>query len=94
MTVFLTRRAEKNYGAIKAQIRSKWGEKTAEEFVLKTDEFFNLLKAHPAMGQVEKDEIRGFQLTPQTRVLYRTKGEKIIVLALFDVRQNPNKRFT
>ena len=38
MTVFLTRRAEKNYDAIKAHIRRKWGEKTAEEFILKTDE--------------------------------------------------------
>lgn len=93
MTVFLTRRAEKNYDAIKERIRNEWGEKTAKEFTLKTDEFFNLLKAYPAMGQIEKDEIRGFQLTPQTRVLYRTKGERIIVLALFDVRQNPKKKF-
>lgn len=74
MTIFLTRRAEKNYEAIKAHIRNKWGEKTAEEFALKTDEFFNLLKVHPAMGQIERDEIRGFQLTPQTRILYRSRG--------------------
>ena len=94
MTVFLTRRAEKNYDAIKARIRKKWGEKTAEEFTLKADEFFNLLKAFPAMGQIEKDEIRGFQLTRQTRILYRTKGDLIIILALFDVRQDPKKKLT
>jgi plasmid stabilization system protein ParE len=94
MTVFLTRRAEKNYDAIKGHIRKKWGERTAEEFALKADEFFNLLKTYPAMGQIEKDDIRGFQLTPQARILYRTKGEKIINLALFDVRQNPGKKFT
>jgi len=94
MTVFLTRRAEKNYDAIKERIRKRWGEKTAEEFTLKTDEFFNLLKAYPAMGQIEKDEIRGFQLTPQTRILYRTKGDLIIILALFDVRRNPKKKIT
>lgn len=94
MTVFLTRRAEKNYDTIKEHIKRKWGEKTADEFALKTDEFFNLLKAHPAIGQIEKDEIRGFQLTPQTRILYRTKGDLMIILALFDVRQNPKKKFT
>ncbi|MEX2231176.1 MAG: type II toxin-antitoxin system RelE/ParE family toxin [Cyclobacteriaceae bacterium] len=93
MTVVLTRRAEKNYDAIKEYIRKEWGEKTAEEFTLKTDEFFNLLKAYPAMGQIEKDEIRGFQLTPHTRILYRTKGERIIILALFDVRQDPKNKF-
>jgi hypothetical protein len=69
------------------------GETTAKEFTRKTDEFFNLLKGYPAMGQIEKDEIRGFQLTPQTRILYRTRGEKIIILGFFDVRQNPKKKF-
>jgi hypothetical protein len=33
-------------------------------------------------------------LTPQTRVLYRTKGEKTIILALFEVRQNPKRKLT
>lgn len=60
MTVFLTRRAEKNYDAIKERIRKRWGEKTAEEFTLKTDEFFNLLKAYPAMGQIERTILEAF----------------------------------
>ena len=93
MDVFLTRRAEKNYDAIKRYIKVERGEKTAEEFVRKTDELFHLLKGYPAIGEIEKDDIRGFQLTPQTRILYRTKGSKIIVLAFFDVRQNPGKKF-
>lgn len=41
------------------------------------------------MGQVEEKEIRGFQITPQTRILYRLKGDKIIILSFFDVRQSP-----
>jgi len=45
------------------------------------------------MGQTEKDDIKGFQLSSQTRILYRIKKEKIIVLAFFDVRQNPKKKF-
>jgi hypothetical protein len=44
------------------------------------------------MGQVEKNDIRGFQLSPQTRMLYRIRDEKIIIIAFFDVRQNPNKK--
>jgi hypothetical protein len=44
------------------------------------------------MGQVEKDDIRGFQLSPQTRILYRIRDEKIIILSFFDVRQNPTKK--
>lgn len=93
MKIFLTRRAERNYQVIKEYIKNEWGDKTAGEFVLKTDELFNLLKAYPSMGQIEKDDIRGFQLSPHTRILYRIKEDKIVVLAFFDVRQNPKKKF-
>ena len=44
------------------------------------------------MGQIEKDDIRGFQLSPQTRILYRVKKEKIIILAFFAVKTNPKKK--
>jgi plasmid stabilization system protein ParE len=93
MKIFLTRRAEQNYDSIKAYIKQEWGEKTVGEFIQKTDELFNLLKNFPAIGQIEKDDIRGFQLSPQTRILYRTKKERIVILAFFDVRQNPKKKF-
>jgi plasmid stabilization system protein ParE len=93
MKILFTRRAERNYDAIRDYIRKEFGEKTAAQFVQKADEFFNLLKHYPNMGQVEKDDIRGFQLSPQTRILYRVKGEKIAILAFFDVRQNPKKKF-
>jgi plasmid stabilization system protein ParE len=82
MKIFLTRRAERNYDSIKDYIKQEWRDKTAGEFVQKTDELFNLLKIYPSMGQLEKDDIRGFQLSPHTRVLYRIKENKIVVLAL------------
>lgn len=60
MIVFLTRRAKRNYDAIKEYIAREWGERTADEFGKKTDELFRLLKGYPRMGQIEKDDIRGF----------------------------------
>lgn len=45
------------------------------------------------MGQVENGNTRGFQLTRQTRLLYTVRDEKIIILAFFDVRQDPTKKF-
>lgn len=46
------------------------------------------------MGSLEVPEkaIRGFQFTKQTRIFYRIKGNQIIILTLFDVRQNPDKK--
>ena len=92
MQVFVTARAEKNFDSIVDHIKQKWGEKTAKEFIQKVDEIFKLLKAYPLMGQVENNDIRGFQLSRQTRVLYRIRDNKVIVLAFFDVRQDPNKK--
>jgi plasmid stabilization system protein ParE len=92
MQVFVTPRAERNFDSIIDYIKQKWGERTAKQFVQKTDEIFKLLKNYPLMGQVEKDDIRGFQLSPQTRILYRIRDERIIILAFFDVRQDPKKK--
>ena len=92
MKVFLTRRAERNYNSIKEYITKEWGQKTAEAFVNKADETFHLLESFPNMGPVESNDIRGFRLSRQTRILYRVKEQKIIVLSLFDVRQDPKKK--
>jgi plasmid stabilization system protein ParE len=67
MQVFVTPRFENNFDSIVDYIRNKWGERTAKQFVLKTDEIFKLLQNFPTMGQTENGEIRGFQLTRQTR---------------------------
>ena len=92
MKVLLTRRAERNFNSIKEYITKEWGQKTAEAFVNKADETFQLLESFPNMGPVESKDIRGFQLSRQTRILYRVKEQKIIVLSLFDVRQDPKKK--
>ena len=93
MQVFVTPRAEKNFDSIVNFIKDRWGEKTAKQFIIKADEIFSLLQNYPTIGQVENGDIRGFQLTRQTRLLYTVRNEKIIILAFFDVRQDPNKKF-
>lgn len=93
MQVFVTPRAEKSFDSIFDYINDKWGEKTAKEFVLKTNKIFKLLQNYPTIGKVEFGDIRGFQLSRQTRLLYTVRDEKIIVLSFFDVRQDPNKKF-
>ena len=91
MKVFLTRRAEKDYELIKDYITQEWGDKTSETFTKKADEIFQLLESFPEMGPVENKDIR-FQLSKQTRILYRIRAQKIIILSFFDVRQDPKKR--
>lgn len=93
MQVYVTPRAEKNFDQIVDYLITKWGETTAKQFIKKTDSVIKLLKDYPSMGPVESGEIRGFQLSKQTRILYRVKKKQLIILAFFDVRQNPEKKF-
>ena len=94
MRIFLTKRAENNYRSIKKYITEEWGERVAQAFEQKTVDFLDLLEDFPEIGVVEMvdKQIHGFQLTKQTRVFYRIKNDRIIILAFFDVRQNPKKK--
>lgn len=93
MRVYLTRRAEKNYNSIKDYIAKEWGERIADEFAQKADKLFQLLEDFPEMGSLEKENIRGFQLSRKTRLLYRVRNNKIIILSFFDVRLDPKRKF-
>lgn len=93
MQVFVTPRAAKDFDSIVDYIEQKWGTRTAKELVLKVDQIHRLLKDYPLLGQVENNDIRGFQLSRQTRILYRIRDNKIIILSFFDVRQDPMKKF-
>jgi len=94
MKVFLTKRAANKFRSIKEYIAEEWGELVADAFEQKTIDFLDLLESFPQMGSLEVSakQIRGFQLTKQTRVFYRIKNERIIILTFFDVRQHPLKR--
>lgn len=70
MQVFVTPKAEQDFDLIVEYIRQQWGERTAKQFIQKADAIFNLLKNYPSIGSVEKGDIRGLQLSPQTRILY------------------------
>lgn len=94
MEVYVTPRAEKNFDQIVDYLTTKWGETTAKQFIKKTDSVIKLLKDYPSMGPVESGVIRGFQLSKQTRILYRVKKKQLIILAFFDVRQNPEKKLS
>ena len=70
------------------------GERVAEAFEQKMMDFLDLLADFPEIGVLEviEKQIRGFQLTKHTRVFYRIKGKRIIILTFFDVRKDPKKK--
>ena len=94
MKIIWTRTAEARFFAILDYIEKKFGETARQHFKIKTKEFTILLREFPEIGTLElRDKnLRGFQLTRQTRVFYRIKKDKMIILTFVDSRQDPKKR--
>lgn len=91
MEVYLSKKANERYLEICDFIEAKWGITIVNKFSNKLLSFSNTLSEFPLIGTVENPEnsIRGFQLTKQTKVFYKIYKNKIMIVNLFDVRQNP-----
>ncbi len=91
--VFWTSQAYSDFSKIVQFINETWGEKSAEDFIAQIDLIVELLSKNPFIGKVIylKRHIRSFVISKQTSLIYRIKGEKIIILNLFDNRQSPGK---
>lgn len=94
MKLVWTKDAQKRFYDIADYIQRRFGESAKNSFATKTKDFTRLLIEFPEIGTLEVPgkNIRGFQLTRQTRVFYRLKGEAITLLTFFDSRQHPKKR--
>lgn len=93
MLVFVTPKAERDFNDIMDYLQTKWGTSVAKKkFLEKTNNTFKILQKYPQLGEPEYNDIRGFQLTEQIRLLYRLRDTKIVIIAFFDTRQNPTKK--
>jgi plasmid stabilization system protein ParE len=94
MKLFWTEKAQRRIGEVLEYIEREFGAKARQIFLEKTQDFARILIEFPEMGTLEIKEknLRGFQLTNQTRVFYRVKKNCIIILTLIDSRQNPKRR--
>ncbi|HNR74297.1 MAG: plasmid stabilization system [Bacteroidetes bacterium OLB12] len=94
MTVKVSKRAEKSFHSIKDFIKLKWGELVANAFEERVIDFLDLLENFPEIGTLEKigdKRIYGFQLTKQTKVFYRIKGERIIIIVFLTLDKTQRK---
>jgi plasmid stabilization system protein ParE len=94
LTIFWTKRASKNFDLLIEYFSSEFGTRAAKNLVLKVYDFLELLLLFPEIGSVENEEneIRAFTIFKQLNIFYRVSKDKIIILGLFDNRQNPSKK--
>ena len=93
MTLVWTKRVQRNFDDIASYLRSEWGERVEVEFIREARHTVALIQRFPHAGQVLEGShgIRGLSIVRQVRLYYRIKGEVIIVLTLFDTRQDPKR---
>lgn len=74
-------------------IKEEWGKKSSEDFIDRVDTVINILSIFPQLGKVihPQKQIRALVISKQTTIVYRIKSDRIIILNLFDNRQDPDK---
>ena len=89
-----TKRAKINFGKIVKHLESSFGEKTAKAFVQKSFVITEILSEYPQIGSVEINEkkVRGIIITKHNKLFYRFNENEIIILNIFDTRQDPKEK--
>ncbi len=94
MKIYWTKKSKSRFQEIKKYIEKEFGFSVSERFQNRVLSLLDLLEKYPGIGSLEvpEKEIHGFQISKQTRVFYRIKGNRIFLLTFFDSRQNPEKK--
>jgi plasmid stabilization system protein ParE len=94
MRIFWTKRSQSRFQEIHTYISTEFGELPSAKFRNKVFDFLELLERFPELGTLEVAEknIRGFQISKQTRIFYRINKDHISILTFFDSRQGPGKK--
>lgn len=89
--VLVSKTAEKKLEGLFEFLIEKWSFKVKSEFVKKLDRNIEIIKNNPE-GFPESENKAGLHkcvITKQTTLYYRYDDDKIVIVTLFDTRQNP-----
>lgn len=77
-----------------AFLAENWPESVVDEFIDNVFKAVDLLQEYPEIGQktAKSNTIRSYLVKPYTRLIYRIKPGKIVILRLVDTRQKPGRR--
>lgn len=91
--IFWLDNAKEKLSIIYEFIIANWNIKIADEFIDKLKFKLQLLSYFPHIGQKsqKKKDVRRYIISEQVSLFYKIDKKKIIILTLFDTRQNPDK---
>jgi plasmid stabilization system protein ParE len=92
--IILKKRFTNKLVKILAYLEKEWSHKVAASFLHKIDLRIAQLSRQPFTGIASEkiESIRSVFITRHNRVYYKVKGEKVIILNMYDTRMNPKKK--
>jgi plasmid stabilization system protein ParE len=93
-SLFWSDRASKEYDKLLDYLLEEWGEEITLRVSLEINQTIDRIKNSPEHFPVflKTKKIRRCVASPQTSIFFRVSKDVIIVISLFDNRQNPKKR--
>jgi plasmid stabilization system protein ParE len=91
LEVTFSKRADHDFENLLNYIQLEFGDTTAIRFKYLIIEFAHLLQSFPEIGILELADknIRCSVIHRRLKIYYRIKDKKIVILRLYDTRQNP-----
>jgi plasmid stabilization system protein ParE len=88
-----TPNALQDYEQVVNYLLKEWSIKAAADFINKVEGRLYNLSELPNVGiaSFKNPSIRSILITKHNRLYYQTKSGKLIILDIFDTRQNPQK---
>lgn len=88
-----TSNALQDYEQIINYLLKEWSVNAASDFVKRAEERIHILSLLPNVGiaSVKYPSIRSILITKHNRLYYELTSEKIVILDIFDTRQDPQK---
>lgn len=85
--------ALKNLNHIISYLESKWTKREIKKFVLLLDKQISLIQSNPLIFPEHNQSmgLRRSVLSKQTTIYYRIEKHEILIVSLFDNRQNPSR---
>ena len=92
--IIWTPRAEKTFEKIINYLEKNWNEKEIEKFIELTNNIIQTISHQPEIFRHSKKiHIHEALITKHNILIYRIKEHSIDLIAFWDTRQNPKKKF-
>ncbi|OGF17779.1 MAG: hypothetical protein A2509_07020 [Candidatus Edwardsbacteria bacterium RIFOXYD12_FULL_50_11] len=92
MRIVWSEPAAKDYRFVIEYILAEWGESVASEFINKVDKVIEIIIANPKVfPKSDFKNVRKVVILPQLSLFYIEEKSTVVIVRLWDNRQNPDK---